>query len=63
MKNEEAEYLLGMVESVRYDENAFTIWYRDDKVIFGAIMHDNPEAQCFFDMQRFIAQLLTWIGR
>lgn len=49
MKNEEAEYLLGMVESVRYDENAFTIWYRDDKVIFGAIMHDNPEAQRFFD--------------
>ena len=49
MKNEEAECLLSMIESVHYDENAFTIWYGDDKVILGAIIHDNPEVQRFFD--------------
>lgn len=49
MKNEEAEYLLSMIESVHYDENAFTIWYGDDKVILGAIMHDDSETQHFFD--------------
>lgn len=49
MKKDEAEYYLSVIESVNYDKNAFTVWYGDDKVILGAIMHDNPQAQRFFD--------------
>ncbi|MFG6372773.1 MAG: hypothetical protein K1W04_01285 [Oscillospiraceae bacterium] len=49
MDSKEAEYFLSVIESVSYDRNAFTVWYGDDKIILGAIMHDNPEAQRFFD--------------
>lgn len=48
-KKETAAYFQGLIESVQYDGNTFTMWYSEDKVIVGALLTDNPEAERFFD--------------
>ncbi len=48
MKKDEAKYLYDIIDGISYDPNAFTIWYGGDKVILGALLHDNADAQKFF---------------
>ena len=48
-KEEIEVYFHSLIESVQYDRNAFTIWYSEDKVVLGAILNDDPEAQKFFN--------------
>ena len=48
MKSEEAKYFLNIINEIQYEENAFTVWYGEDKIVLGAILFDSPEAQKFF---------------
>lgn len=48
MKKDEAKYLYSMIDGINYDPNAFTVWYGDDKIVFGALLHDNADAQNLF---------------
>lgn len=49
MKKEEAEYYQGVIDSVNYDSNIFTIWYSKEKVIIGAFIQDNSKVNNFFN--------------
>jgi hypothetical protein len=48
MNNEEHEYLLSLIDSVKYDDELFTIRYSSDKIVFGAFIKDNPLMDKFF---------------
>ncbi len=48
MKEDEAKYLYDIIDEISYNPNAFTIWYGGDKIILGALLHDNAYAQKFF---------------
>lgn len=42
-------YLYNLVNSVSYDLDAFTVWYGDDKIVFGTLSPDNDDTQKFFN--------------
>lgn len=46
--SEAKTHILNIAASIKYDENAFTVWYGNEKVLLGGIFHDSPEAQKFF---------------
>ena len=58
MRSETAEIFQNLVKSVQYDENAFTVWYGNEKILVGAFIHDQPEIQRFFDYATIYHTLL-----
>lgn len=48
MEKDEAKYLYRIIDGIKYVSNAFTVWYGNDKIILGALLHNNEEAQKFF---------------
>ena len=58
MRSETAEIFQNLVKSVQYDENAFTVWYGNEKISVGAFIHDQPEIQRFFDYATIYHTLL-----
>lgn len=47
-ESEESKYFLSIINSIHYADNTFTFWYSDEKIVLGAILHDNLVAQNFF---------------
>lgn len=58
MTEEEKKYFRDIVESVQYEKNAFTVWYGDEKIIMGAIIPQESEAQKFFSYATIYHTLL-----
>ncbi len=49
MKDEVARYFYGIIDSIKYDSNVFTVWYNEEKVVLGALLSSDSNAQAFFN--------------
>lgn len=58
MVQEEKKYFQDIIESVQYERNAFTIWYGDEKIIIGALIPEESDAQKFFSYATIYHTLL-----